>query len=81
MNICSVCCVVSLSILRSICSAFAWGSVANLPVSVGLMASGWPEATVGSVPTVFFVGMSVRVPCIVSIVVFCALYMCLFIEF
>ena len=47
------CCVVLLSILRYIYSAFAWGSVANLPVPVGLMASGWLEATVGFVQTIF----------------------------
>ena len=55
-------------------------SVAILPMSVDLVASFWPESAVGNVPIVFFrLGCPVR-SCIVSIGVFCAHYICLFLR-
>ena len=46
-------------------------------MSIGLVASCWPSVTVGNVPTVFCrLGCRVR-SCIISIGVYCALYICL----
>ena len=57
--VCQWCDVVLLSMLRYICIASAGVGVTILPVSVGLVASCWPAAMVGNVPTVFLsVGMS-----------------------
>ena len=67
VSVCLCCGAVLLSILRSICIKTAGGSVANLPVSVGLVASGWLVATDGYVPTVFVgwgVGLACRVLCL-----------------
>jgi len=54
--------VILLSVLRYVCIEITGGDVADLLVSVSLMASGWPSATVGYVPTIF-VGWGVDLVC------------------
>ena len=72
--------VVLMSMLRSIYIVSVGLRVAIMPMSVGLVASFLPAASVGNAPTVFCrLGCPVRL-CLVSIGVFCALYICLFLE-
>jgi len=60
VSVCSSCDVVVLSMLMSICINIPGGGVvANLPVSVGMVASGGLAATAGYVPTGLSVGLSV----------------------
>jgi hypothetical protein len=49
----SVCDVVFVSVLRTLYIFGVESGVGIFPMSVGLVASVWPAATVGGVPTVF----------------------------